>query len=46
MTEDFNIRNNDWDLSYLYYSVHTDTLIEIADLFDLRLFISVIQVPT
>ena len=26
MTEDFNIRNNDWDLSYSYYLLHTDIL--------------------
>jgi len=26
MTGDFNIRSNDWDPSYSYYSIHTDIL--------------------
>jgi len=26
MTGDFNIRDNDWNLSYPYHSVHTDIL--------------------
>jgi len=46
MTENFNIRDNDWDLSYSYHLVHTDILTEINDLFYLRLFISDIQVLT
>ena len=51
ITENFNIRglnhyHNDWDLSYSHHLVHTDILTEIDDSFDLRLFISVIQVPT
>ena len=42
----FNIRNNNWNPSYPHYSVYTDILIKIADTFDLRLFIPIIQVPT
>ena len=45
LTEDFNISNNNWDLSYSYYSTHTDTLREVADIFNLELSIS-IKVPT
>jgi len=37
MAGDFNIRNSDWDLSYPFHSIHTDSLLEIADLFDLKL---------
>ena len=32
-----NIRNSDWDFSYLFYSTHNNTLLEIADSFDLKL---------
>ena len=46
MTENFNIRDNDWNPSYSHYLVHTDILTEIDNSFDLRLFIPVIQVPT
>ena len=37
MTEDFNIRNIDWDLSYSHHSSHADILMEINDSLDLRL---------
>ena len=37
MTEDFNIRDNDWDSSYPYYSLHTDILREVTDSFGLEL---------
>ena len=37
MAGDFNIRNSDWDLSYPFHSIHTNSLLEIADLFDLKL---------
>jgi len=37
MTGDFNIRNNSWDLPFLYYSVYKDTLIEVADSLHLEL---------
>ena len=33
MIEDFDIRNNNQDLSYLYYSTYMDTLREITDSF-------------
>ena len=46
MTRDFNIRDNNWDLVYPYYSTHTDILMEIADSLDLRLSISINQVLT
>ena len=38
MTGDFDIRDSNWDPSFLHYSVHADTLREIADLFNLELF--------
>ena len=41
MTGDFNIRDNDWDLSYPHYSSYTDTLLEVANSFGLDLFISI-----
>ena len=44
MTGDFNIRNNDWDPSYLYYSTYIDNLREIAESFDLELSMPVNQV--
>jgi len=46
MTGDFNIRDNNWDLSYPHHSVYTDTLMKIADTFDLRLSTPIIQVLT
>ena len=45
MTKDFNIRDNDWNLSYPHYSVHADTLRKI-DFFNLDLFTPINQVPT
>ena len=35
--EDFNIRDNDWDSSYHYYSLYTDILREVTDIFGLEL---------
>ena len=46
ITRDFNIRDNDWNPIYFYYSVYTDILMEITDSFDLRMFTFYIQVPT
>jgi len=46
MTEDFNIRNNDWNLLYLYHSVYTDMLWEVTDSFGLELSSSINLVPT
>ena len=37
MTNDFNIRNNDWNLSYFYYSSYIDTLLKIANSLELDL---------
>jgi len=46
MIGDFNIRDSDWDPFFLHHLVYTDTLLEIADFFDLKQFISVNQVST
>ena len=46
MTGDFNIRDNDWDLNYSYYSVYNNILIEVADSFSLKLSSPVNQVST
>jgi len=46
MTGDFNIKDNNWDLSYPHYSIHTDTLKEIANSFNLGLSTSINQVST
>ena len=45
MTENFNIRDNNWDSLYLHYSTHTDTLRELASSFSLELSMLVNQVP-
>ena len=45
MTGDLNIRDNDWDPSFSYHSIHVDTLRKIANSFDLELSILVHQVP-
>lgn len=41
MASDFDIRDSDWDSSYSLYSVHSDTLLDIADLFGLKLSCSI-----
>jgi len=46
MAGNFNIRNSDWDFSYPFYLVYNDTLLNIADLFDLKLLCSIQQIPT
>ena len=46
MTVNFNIRDNDWDLLYPHHSVYTNTLMEIADSFNLSLFSPISQIPT
>jgi len=43
MTEDFNIKDNDWDLLYPHYSTYANTLREIADL---KLSMPINQVST
>jgi len=35
MTGDFNIRDSDWNSEYLFHSVHSDLLFDIADSFNL-----------
>ena len=46
MTGDFNIRDNNWNLSYSHYSIHADIFMELVDFFGLGLSILVNQVPT
>ena len=41
MTEDFNIRDNNWDPLYSYYSFYTDILWEVVDSFGLELSMSI-----
>jgi len=36
MTSDFNIRNSNWDSSYLYHSTYADILSEVADALNLE----------
>ena len=35
MTGDFNIRDSNWDLDYLFHSVHSNFLFDIVDIFNL-----------
>jgi len=35
ITGDFNIRDCRWDLYYLFHSIHSDSLFDIADSFSL-----------
>jgi len=37
MAGDFNIKDSDWGLSYLFHSSYSDSLVEIVDSFDLTL---------
>lgn len=46
ITEDFNIRDNEWNPSYSYHSHYTDFLKEIANSFNLELSTLVNQVST
>ena len=46
MAGNFNIRNSNWDPSYSFYLSHSDSLLEIADSFNLKLSILIQQVPT
>lgn len=36
ITGDFNIRDSNWNLLYLYYSTHADTLSEVANAVNLK----------
>lgn len=46
MIGDSNIRDNNWNLSYSYHSIHMDTLYEIADSFNLELLLHIDLVST
>ena len=46
MAGDFNIRDSDQDPSFLFHSSHSNSLVEIADSFDLTLSFAIQQVPT
>ena len=35
MTGNFNIRDKNWDPDYLFYSVHSNLLLDIVNTFDL-----------
>ena len=43
MIGNLNIRDNDWNLSYLYYSTYIDILREITDSFNLELLLLLIK---
>ena len=43
---DFNIKDNNWNLSYPHHLIHVDTLREIANSFNLELLLPIDQVPT
>ena len=46
MARNFNIRDKDWNPSYLHYSAHSDVLMEVANSLKLKLSSSVYQVLT
>ena len=46
ITGNFNIRNNSWDPSFPYHSIHCDLLTDIADFINLCIFKSTNQVST
>jgi len=46
MTGDFNIRDSFWDLNFLFHSVHSDMLFDIADSFSLALSKPIENLPT
>ena len=46
ITSNFNIRNNLWNSYYLYHSIYSNLLFDIADFFFLGLSISTNWVPT
>jgi len=43
---DFNIRDSLWDFNFLYYSIHSDLLMDVIDSMNLRLSKSTNQVVT
>ena len=42
MAGDFNIRDCDWNSSYSFHSIHSNSLLDIADLFNLKLLIPIL----
>jgi len=46
ITEDFNIRNRDWNLSYPYYLAYSNILMKVADSFNLKHSFLINQVST
>jgi len=46
MASDFNIRDSDFDSSYPFHSVHSNTWLNITDLFGLKLSCSIQQIST
>ena len=46
MIGDFDIRNNNWNLSNSHYLALSNIFLEVADFFDLKLSYSVNQVST
>ena len=44
ITEDFNIRNNLWDLLFSYHLIHRNTLTDIVDFFQLCISSPTVQV--
>jgi len=46
MTGDFNIRDNSWNLSFLYYFIHSNLLTDIANSMNLYIFKSTDHVLT
>jgi len=46
IARDFNIRDSDWDPFYLFHSIHSDSLLEVADSLNLKLSSPIQQVST
>ena len=46
MAGNFKFRNRDWNLSYSFHLTHSDSLLKIADSFDLELSCPIQQVLT
>ena len=46
MVGNFNIRDSNWNSSYSFYLIHSDTLLDIANSFDLKISYSTQQILT
>ena len=46
MTDDFNIRDSKWDLSYPFHSIHSNSLFDISDSFSLNISNPIEYIPT